>query len=100
MQKVLDMDYRYETILAFVKLDIGIRHNQKDPLIKLAISAAARELERAGIKLDLKDESDQLLLEMCAVHNYQHPNAHLESYPKFLRHKINSRILSLKMTAE
>lgn len=93
-------DYPYEVILALVKLDLGIRHSQKDALIKLSISAAARELQRAGIALNLDDEGDQLLLEMASVHNYNHPGDLLEAYPKYLRRKINNRILSEKMPVE
>jgi len=92
--------YSYASILALAKLDLGISHNQKDDLLKLSISAAAHELTRIGIVLDLDDEGDQLLLEMAAVHNYSHPKDQLEAYPKYLRRKINNRLLSQKMPVE
>jgi hypothetical protein len=51
-----------DTILNLLKLDLGITHNLRDAFFIALIQASIGEIEKRGIKLDLNNASDQMLV--------------------------------------
>jgi hypothetical protein len=51
-----------DTILNLLKLDLGIQHNLRDAFFIQLIKGTIGEIEKRGIKLDLNNASDQMLV--------------------------------------
>jgi hypothetical protein len=51
-----------DTIINLLKLDLGIQHNLRDAFFIQLVKGVIGEIEKRGIKLDLNDASDQMLV--------------------------------------
>lgn len=51
-----------ETVLQLLKLDLGISHSARDTLLKAEIQKTKAEIEKKGIKLNLEEIEDVMLL--------------------------------------
>lgn len=60
-----------ETVLALLKIDLGITHNLRDTFFNAQIEACKGEIEGKGIALDLTNAEDQILLSDYTVWRYR-----------------------------
>jgi hypothetical protein len=51
-----------DTIINLLKLDLGIQHNLRDAFFIQLVKGTIGEIEKRGIKLNLNDASDQMLI--------------------------------------
>jgi hypothetical protein len=51
-----------DTILNLLKLDLGIQHTLRDAFFIQLVKGTIGEIEKRGIKLDLNNASDQMLV--------------------------------------
>ena len=51
-----------DTIINLLKLDLGILHNLRDAFFIQLVKGTIGEIEKRGIKLDLNNASDQMLI--------------------------------------
>ena len=51
-----------DTLINLLKLDLGIQHNLRDAFFIQLVKGTIGEIEKRGIKLDLNDASDQMLV--------------------------------------
>jgi hypothetical protein len=51
-----------DTIINLLKLDLGIQHNLRDAFFIQLVKGTIGEIEKRGIKLDLNNASDQMLV--------------------------------------
>jgi hypothetical protein len=51
-----------DTIINLLKLDLGIQHNLRDAFFIQLVKGTIGEIEKRGIKLDLNNASDQMLI--------------------------------------
>jgi hypothetical protein len=51
-----------DIILNLLKLDLGIQHNLRDAFFIQLVKGTIGEIEKRGIKLDLNNASDQMLV--------------------------------------
>jgi hypothetical protein len=81
-----------DTILNLLKIDLGITHNLRDAFFIQLINGSQKEIERRGIKLDLKAADDQMLLCDYAAWSYRKRQ---EDIPlaNNLQHRIRNRII-------
>jgi hypothetical protein len=79
-------------ILNLLKIDLGITHNLRDAFFIQLINGCQKEIERRGIKLDLKAADDQMLLCDYAAWSYRKRQ---EDVPlaNNLQHRIRNRII-------
>ena len=60
-----------DEVLKLLKLDLGIAHDQRDDYFTALIASAEQELERKGVKLDLEQTDDKMLLSDYAAWLYR-----------------------------
>ncbi|HBF66487.1 MAG TPA: hypothetical protein DDW34_13050 [Clostridium sp.] len=60
-----------ETVLALLKIDLGITHNLRDTFFDAQIEACKAEIEGKGITLDLTNVEDQVLLSDFTAWRYR-----------------------------
>jgi hypothetical protein len=51
-----------DTLINLLKLDLGIQHNLRDAFFIQLVKGTIGEIEKRGIKLDLNNASDQMLI--------------------------------------
>jgi hypothetical protein len=51
-----------DTLINLLKLDLGIQHNLRDAFFIQLVNGTIGEIEKRGIKLDLNNASDQMLV--------------------------------------
>ena len=51
-----------DTLINLLKLDLGIQHNLRDAFFIQLVKGVIGEIEKRGIKLDLNNASDQMLI--------------------------------------
>jgi hypothetical protein len=51
-----------DTIINLLKLDLGIQHNLRDAFFIQLVKGTIGEIEKRGIKLNLNNASDQMLI--------------------------------------
>ena len=51
-----------DTLINLLKLDLGIQHNLRDAFFIQLVKGTIGEIEKRGIKLNLNDASDQMLI--------------------------------------
>ena len=80
-----------ETVLALLKIDLGITHNLRDVFFYAQIEACKKEIEARGTTLDLAEVEDQILLSDYAAWRYR---TRTEDAPlsKNLSYRIRNRI--------
>lgn len=81
-----------DQILTLLKLDLGISHDKRDALLMPLIEASKAEIEGKGIKLDLDQVEDQMLLSDFAAWRYR---KRAEDIPMSnnLQYRIRNRIV-------
>lgn len=81
-----------ETVLALLKLDLGITHSLRDELFAALLASAQSDLTRRGVMLNLAAVEDQMLLSDYAAWRYR---SRTEDVPlaKNLAYRIRARIV-------
>lgn len=60
-----------ETVLALLKIDLGITHTLRDTFFTALLQSSQTEIESKGIILDLANIEDQMLLSDYAAWKYR-----------------------------
>lgn len=81
-----------ETVLSLLKIDLGITHTLRDVYFNAQLEACNAELSRKGIKLDLTNVEDQILLSDYTVWKYRN---RMDNIPisQNLQWRIRNRIV-------
>lgn len=81
-----------ETILTYLKTDLGILHTVRDAYFIELIKATIKEIERRGITLDLKSADDAILVADYAAWTYRKRQ---EDAPlaNNIQHRLRNRII-------
>lgn len=81
-----------ETLLNLLKIDLGITHNLRDAFFIKLLQGTMKEIERRGIKADLKSADDQMLITDYAAWVYRNRT---EDVPlaNNIKHRLRNRII-------
>ena len=60
-----------DTVLILLKIDLGITHNLRDAYFIKLIEGSIKEINKRGIKLDLNDSGDAMLVADYAAWTYR-----------------------------
>lgn len=60
-----------DVVLNIFKTDLGITHSLRDEYFLTVVKAAKKELESKGIKLDVDNVEDKILISDYAAYNYR-----------------------------
>ncbi len=80
-----------DEIIAILKLNLGISHDQKDKALLEEIKAAKSELESKSIKIDYDSPEDRMLLVDFSLWRYKNKNEDI-ALPKSISYRIKNRI--------
>ncbi len=86
------------TMLAQLKVDLGITTEAYDNRLTQYLNAAAGQIAREGITLDLSSADDALLQVMYAAWMWRRRDSG-EGMPRMLRYQMNNRLFQEKVTA-
>ena len=86
------------TMLAQLKVDLGITTDDYDDRLTQYLNAAAGQIAREGITLDLSSADDALLQVMYAACMWRRRDSG-EGMPRMLRYQMNNRLFQEKVTA-
>lgn len=86
------------TMLAQLKVDLGITTDAYDSRLSQYLNAAAGLIAREGITLDLSSADDALLQVMYAAWMWRKRDSG-EGMPRMLRYQMNNRLFQEKVTA-
>lgn len=86
------------TMLAQLKVDLGITTDAYDNRLTQYLNAAAGQIAREGITLDLSSADDALLQVMYAAWMWRRRDSG-EGMPRMLRYQMNNRLFQEKVTA-
>lgn len=86
------------TMLAQLKVDLGITTDAYDNRLTQYLNAAADQIAREGITLDLSSADDTLLQVMYAAWMWRRRDSG-EGMPRMLRYQMNNRLFQEKVTA-
>lgn len=86
------------TMLAQLKVDLGITTDAYDNRLTQYLNAAAGQIAREGITLDLSNADDALLQVMYAAWMWRRRDSG-EGMPRMLRYQMNNRLFQEKVTA-
>lgn len=86
------------TMLAQLKVDLGITTDAYDSRLTQYLNAAAGQIAREGITLDLSSADDALLQVMYAAWMWRKRDSG-EGMPRMLRYQMNNRLFQEKVTA-
>lgn len=86
------------TMLAQLKVDLGITTDAYDDRLTQYLNAAAGQIAREGITLDLSSADDALLQVMYAAWMWRRRDSG-EGMPRMLRYQMNNRLFQEKVTA-
>jgi hypothetical protein len=81
-----------ETLLALLKLDLGISHTLRDTYFNKLIVSSQNEIQRTGIVLNYTEVDDQMLVVDYAAWTYRNRQ---EDVPlsRNLQYRINNRVI-------
>ena len=81
-----------DTLLALLKIDLGITHNLRDAFFTKLIEGTIKEIQRRGITADLNSADDQMLIVDYACWAYRKRN---EDTPlaQNIQHRLRNRII-------
>lgn len=86
------------TMLAQLKVDLGITTDAYDNRLTQYLNAAAGQIAREGITLDSSKDDDALLQVMYAAWMWRRRDSG-EGMPRMLRYQMNNRLFQEKVTA-
>jgi hypothetical protein len=88
-----------ETVLSLLKIDLGISHNLRDAFFIKLIQGSLGEIQKRGIKLDLNNAADQMLLTDYAAWTYRkrQEDAPLASN---IQHRLRNRIIEERIAKQ
>lgn len=86
------------TMLAQLKVDLGITTDAYDNRLTQYLNAAAGQIAREGITLDSSKADDVLLQVMYAAWMWRRRDSG-EVMPRMLRYQMNNRLFQEKVTA-
>lgn len=86
------------TMLAQLKVDLGITTDAYDNRLTQYLNAAASQIAREGITLDSSKADDALLQVMYAAWMWRRRDSG-EGMPRMLRYQMNNRLFQEKVTA-
>lgn len=86
------------TMLAQLKVDLGITTDAYDSRLTQYLNAAAGQIAREGITLDSSKADDVLLQVMYAAWMWRRRDSG-EGMPRMLRYQMNNRLFREKVTA-
>ena len=86
------------TMLAQLKVDLGITTDAYDNRLPQYLNAAAGQIAREGITLDSSKADDVLLQVMYAAWMWRRRDSG-EGMPRMLRYQMNNRLFQEKVTA-
>ena len=86
------------TMLAQLKVDLGITTDAYDNRLTQYLNAAASQIAREGITLDSSKADDVLLQVMYAAWMWRRRDSG-EGMPRMLRYQMNNRLFQEKVTA-
>lgn len=86
------------TMLAQLKVDLGITTDAYDNRLTQYLNAAAGQIAREGITLDSSNADDVLLQVMYAAWMWRRRDSG-EGMPRMLRYQLNNRLFQEKVTA-
>ena len=86
------------TMLAQLKVDLGITTDAYDSRLTQYLNAAAGQIAREGLTLDLSSADDALLQVMYAAWMWRRRDSG-EGMPRMLRYQMNNRLFQEKVTA-
>lgn len=86
------------TMLAQLKVDLGITTDAYDNRLTQYLNAAADQIAREGITLDSSKSDDVLLQVMYAAWMWRRRDSG-EGMPRMLRYQMNNRLFQEKVTA-
>ncbi|MBR1540696.1 MAG: phage head-tail connector protein [Clostridia bacterium] len=81
--------------LKMLKSDLRILHDKEDEYLNFRISAAKKEIEREGIKLDLDEVDHVLIVSDYAAWLYRKRSQEI-AFPQNLRTRMNKLLISQK----
>lgn len=85
------------TMLAQLKVDLGITTDAYDNRLTQYLAAAAGQIAREGITLDSSQDDDMLLQVMYAAWMWRRRDSG-EGMPRMLRYQMNNRLFQEKVT--
>lgn len=88
-----------ETVLNLLKLDLGITHSLRDAYFIKLIQGTMKEVERRGIKIDLKDVSDQVLISDYAAWVYRNRSNDVP-LANNIQHRLRNRIIEERIAKQ
>ena len=88
-----------DTILNLLKLDLGITHNLRDAFFIPLIEASIGEIEKRGIKLDLNNASDQMLVCDYSAWTYRKRQEDLP-LANNIRQRLRNRIIEERIAKQ
>ena len=82
-----------------LKIDLGITHNLRDAYLIPLIKGSQIEIEKRGIKLDLNNTADQILLSDYAAWSYRKRQ---EDIPlaNNIQHRLRNRIIEERIAKQ
>ena len=86
-----------ETVLALLKIDLGITHTLRDEFFTSLLQASQKEIEGKGIALILEDVEDQMLLSDYAAWKYRKRQEDV-GMSQNLINRIRNRIVKARST--
>lgn len=86
------------TMLAQLKVDLGITTDAYDNRLTQYLNAAAGQIAREGITLDSSKADDVLIQVMYAAWMWRRRDSG-EGMPRMLRYQMNNRLFQEKVTA-
>lgn len=88
-----------DNILNLLKIDLGITHSMRDAFFIEAIKGSIKEIERRGIKLDLKASDDSMLISDYTAWTYRKRQ---EDVPlaNNIQHRLRNRIIQERIVKQ
>lgn len=88
-----------ETVLILLKIDLGITHNLRDAYFIKLIEGSIKEINKRGIKLDLNDSGDSMLVADYAAWTYRKRQ---EDAPlaNNIQHRLRNRIIEERIAKQ
>jgi hypothetical protein len=88
-----------DTVLNLLKIDLGITHNLRDAFLIPLIKGSQIEIEKRGIKLDLNNTADQMLLSDYAAWSYRKRQEDLP-LANNIQHRLRNRIIEERIAKQ
>jgi hypothetical protein len=88
-----------ETVLILLKIDLGITHNLRDAYFIKLVEGSIKEINKRGIKLDMNNSADQMLVSDYAAWTYRkrQEDAPLASN---IQHRLKNRIIEERIAKQ